>query len=181
MKMKKLTFNRMNNKAEKGLTLMEMLAYLVIAIMIIVGSVAMWKTVSASSKEKTAMSQVMAIQTSYRGYYSSQTDYGTGDMTEIGVSSGIFPTDLKISGSAGAHTVKNGWSGVVTITASGSGATFDISFSGIPKESCNKIAVLKSDWLAVSVNGTALTLPVTPATAMAACTATTNTLVYTSN
>ncbi|MVF24268.1 pilus assembly protein [Methylocaldum sp. BRCS4] len=159
---------------EDGASLLEALAFIIISLLVIGAGIGMWKMTSAGSKENAATGQIMAIQTSYRGLYSGQNSYGTGDITGIGVTAGLFPSDLKISGT----TVTNGWSGSVVV--SGVGTIFTISWGGVPAESCAKLAVIKSDWTGVSINGTAQTLPVTPAAAVAACNAASNTLVFSS-
>jgi len=157
---------------QRGASLIEALAFIIIALLVVAGGVAMWKMTSSGAQENSAINQIMAVQTSYRGLYTNQNSYGTGDITSIGVSSGAFPSDLKVSGT----TVTNGWSGSVVIT--GATTSFTISWANVPSSSCTKIASIKSDWQAVSINGTAQTIPVTPAAAATACNAANNTIVF---
>jgi len=176
---------KIRHKKMAGASLLEALAFIVISLLVLGSGIAMWRTTSAGAKENSAVSQIMALQTSYRGYYSSQTTYGTSgsDITSIGITAGIFPTDMKIP--SGATTVSNGWSGGVTVVSNDS--TFTITYSKVPSDSCAKIAVTKSDWMSISVNGTTTirdNLPLTPAQAAAQCTgswAAGNTLAFTSN
>ena len=178
------SLNKLNHKMV-GASLLEALAFIVISMLVLGSGIAMWRTSSAGAKENSAISQVMALQTSYRGYYSSQTTYGAigADITAIGVTAGIFPTDMKIP--TGSTVVTNGWSGPVTVTSQDS--TFTISYGKVPSDSCSKIAVMKSDWMSVTVNGTTTirdNLPITPAQATAQCTGTWaagNTLTFNSN
>jgi PilS N terminal len=169
--------NMITNNAfrQKGASLLEALAFIIISLVVISGGVAMWRMASSGSLENAATNQIMAVQTSYRGLYSGQNSYGTGNITGVGITAGLFPSDLKISGT----TVTNGWSGAVVVT--GATSTFTISWANVPPESCSKLAVMKSDWVSVTINGTAQTMPITPVAATTACSATANTLVFTSN
>jgi hypothetical protein len=159
---------------QNGASLLEALAFIIIALLVVGGGVAMWKMTSSGAQENSAISQIMAVQTSYRGLYSNQNSYGTGDITSIGISAGAFPSDLKVSGSS----LTNGWSGTVVVT--GASTSFTISWANVPASSCTKIASIKSDWQSVSINGSAQTMPVTPAAAASACNSATNTVVFTS-
>ena len=166
---KAVTIN--NHFKQTGASLMEALAFIIISLLVVGGAVAMWSMTSNGGKENAAMNQIVSIQMSYRGAYSGQSTYGSGDITDTQK----LPSDLKVSGT----TVTNGWNGTVAVT--GAGATFTITWGGVPNVSCPKIAISKSDWSAVSINGTSQTLPVSTAAATAACNAGTNTLVFTSN
>lgn len=173
MKRKKNTPKKINHNkfGQAGANLIEALIFIAIGLLLLLGVIGIYKLVSSGSKESAATSQIIATQISYRGAYGGQNSYGTGDITD----SKNLPSDLKVSGT----TVKNGWDGAVTIT--GASAVFTISWAGVSDVSCAKIAILNADWLGVSINGSAQTLPVTTAAAKLACTNGNNTIVYTSN
>ncbi|MFA6162206.1 MAG: type 4 pilus major pilin [Methylobacter sp.] len=174
MKMNTKNTPRTINKSrfgQAGASLLEALSFIIISLIIVLGAVGLWKMSSSGSKESAAASQILAAQIKYRGAYSGQSSYGTGVITDPN----LLPSDLKVNGAV----VTNGWNGPVVIT--GASGTFTISWAGVPDSSCSKLATINSEWLGVSVNGTAQTLPVTTALANAACKTGSNTVLFTSN
>lgn len=156
---------------QAGANLMEALSYIIVAVIVLLSAVSLWKMASGGGKESAAISQIIAAQSSYRGAYSGQSSYGIGAITDPK----MLPSDLKVNGA----NVTNGWNGAVDIT--GAGGVFTISWGGVPDTSCSKLAIINSDWLSVSINGAAQALPVTKAAANAACNAGNNTVIFTSN
>lgn len=160
-----------NRFGQAGANLLELLIFIVLGLVILLGSVSIYKMSSANSKETTATNQIIATQIGYRSAYAGQSSYGTGDITDAK----NLPSDVKVSGT----TVTNSWNGAVTIT--GATSLFTITWAGVPDGSCAKLAILNADWQSVAINGSTQTLPVTTANAKLACTAGTNTIAYTSN
>jgi hypothetical protein len=174
--MKRLNMNPMSRALNRqaGASLLEAIAFLGVAATIIVGAVALLSTAFSSARSNRSHEEVMAISTGVKRLYMSQAgSYGTVDMTAALANAKIFPSTLAVIGGA----VTNAWNGAVVVT--GATSTFTISYADVPQEVCVELVADSVQWIGVSVNGTALTLPSTVAAASAACNAAANTVVWT--
>lgn len=163
--------------AQRGASLLESIAFLGIAAIVILGAVALLLGSFGSANTNRAQSEVTSIRTGVKKLYMGQSaTYGTGSLNATLVNARVFPTSLAL-GSSGA--VSNAWNGAVTVT--GATANFTISYANVPKDVCINLAAANGDWIAVRVNGTALTLPVSPSAAEGACTASANTVAWTAD
>ena len=108
--------------------------------------------------------------------FSTQSSYGSSDITTYLANSNDVPDTLKRSGT-GPITLTNKWNGAVSVV--GASTSFNISYAAMPKAMCNKILprLKATDWNSVTVGSTAVSLPVSPTAADAACGAT-NTLLF---
>lgn len=124
-----------------------------------------------------AVSNVTSVITAMRSLYQGQGGYGTGSLTATGINAGVFPQGM-VSGTGAGATVHDNWGGSVALQ--GTGATFTLTYGGVPKQSCVKLSTSMkgSSIQGVTVNGTAVT---DVAGAASACSNTTNSIVWTSN
>jgi hypothetical protein len=172
--MKSLTA-RKSKMSQTGASLLEAIAFLGVAAMVILGAVALLLTSFGSAQTNRAEQEITAIQTGVKKLYMGQSaSYGTGTLDAALIHANVFPTTLTVDGSG---NVFNGWNGAVDVE--GNSASFTISYASVPRDACINLASANGDWLGVSINGTDVTLPVTPATADAACTADSNIMVWT--
>jgi type II secretory pathway pseudopilin PulG len=171
--MKNKTISLTSPKAQQGVSLLAVLAVVVIGLFLAKGAISMWSRTYDGAKISAAQNQITAIQMSYRTSYSNDSTYGASgtDITSVEK----LPTDLKIvSGAA-----KNDFDGNVTVTANG--AQFYQTWANVPDDACTRLSTIKSDWKAVYINGNSVALPVSTATATAACNTGANTIRFDSN
>jgi hypothetical protein len=167
---------------ERGTSLLESLAYLGIAALIILGAIALLTGAFSSSNSNTAEQQISAIRSGVKKLYAGQpSGYGTGSQLATLVPAKVFPASLTIGGTTAAPTVTNTFGGAVDVI--GASSSFQVSYAGVPRDVCVNLVAVNSDWTSVQVNGgTALSTPVTPTAATSACSVTSssgNTIVLT--
>jgi hypothetical protein len=167
--------NRNIRNAQRGASLLESIAFLGIAAIVILGAVALLIGGFGSANTNKAQQEVSSIRTGVKKLYMGQSaSYGTANMNAALINAKVFPSTLAVSGT----NVLNAWNGQVVVT--GATATFTISYASVPKDVCINLVSANGDWTGLTVNGTAATLPVTPTTASTACGASTNTIVWSS-
>lgn len=94
-------------------------------------------------------------------------DYGTGDITGVVINAGGLPANMVRSGA-----VQNLYNGAVTVT--GQSQTAIITFTGLPRDACQKLATSIADSSAggpsaISINGTSQSLTLSSSAAQTAC------------
>ncbi|UOD29654.1 pilus assembly protein [Massilia violaceinigra] len=163
-----------------GASLLEAIAYLGIAAIVILGAVSLLTGAFSSAQSNQAGEEVTAIRTAVRKLYMGQ-GYGTVAINETLKKAGAFPGTLAV---AADGTATNVWGGNVVVT--GATGTFTIAYPGLPQDVCVATLVAASGWQKISAPGAAAitTFPVTPAAAATACSVTAaggNALTFTSN
>lgn len=163
-------------RRQRGASLLEGIAYLGIAAIVVMGAISLLTGAFGSAKSNQANEEVIALRTAVRKLYMGQT-YPTTDMAASLITAKAAPGTLAVSGT----TLKNGWGGTVTII--GAGAGFAITYPSVPQDVCVSMLSGASGWTSVATNGaTALTVfPLTVANATAQCSAADNTVVLTSS
>jgi hypothetical protein len=170
--------NRLSHslRHQRGVSLLEAIAYLGVAATIIVGAVALLSSAFSGARANRAQEELTAISTGVKRLYMSQAGaFGTGSLNETLASAKIFPSTLAVAGAS----VLNAWNGAVTVE--GNTTAFDITYANVPQEVCIELLSTTSQFISVAANGSAaLTPPVTIGQASAQCTSpTSNTLVWT--
>lgn len=147
---------------ESGMTLIEILAALAIAAVVVVGALALYQSGSASNDATTMLQDVTAIRASTQELYDGQGGYGTGSLNSVLYTAGKIPSDMTYSG--GTITTRLGG----TLSVTGNTSNFSVSITNVPSDICSQLLAESSDgWQSVAVNGgTPLTaFPISPATA----------------
>jgi X-X-X-Leu-X-X-Gly heptad repeat protein len=172
------TVLRKNPRSQRGASLLEAIAYLGIAAIVVIGAVALLNGAFSSAGSNELSEQVSAIQTGVKKLYMGQTGGYTGISNTILSSAGVFPSTIPVN--AGAAT--NTWGGSVTV-ASPSVGTFTIAYTQVPTSVCINAATAGGSWNSLSINGTpTTTVPATPTEAQTDCSAgNANTMTWTSN
>ncbi|WP_372342591.1 type 4 pilus major pilin [Paraburkholderia megapolitana] len=167
-----------SRRAQRGASLLEAIAYLGIAAIVVIGAVALLNGAFSSAGSNAVAEQVNAIQTGVKKLYMTQGNGYTNVSNLILSQAGVFPGDLAASGA----TVTDNWGGAVTIAAAGTaGSQFTIEFKNVPQSVCISAVTAGGSWSAISVGGTAATsLPVTLTNAEAICVTGGNDIVWTS-
>ncbi|MDH0794619.1 type 4 pilus major pilin [Stenotrophomonas maltophilia] len=162
---------------QQGATVLEIMAWMAIAALIIGGAIAGIASGWSSYKENKEGDHVTALIAntkklqSVSGYGAS----GTNLVPSLIATNGV-PGDMTVSG----NTLTNRYGGTITVVSTGLGYT--VTSPGLPANAC--IAVAKSVSSAGGVttkinSGSASTTPVDTVTATAACTSATNSLAFT--
>lgn len=171
---------RAARRDQRGASLLEAIAYLGIAAIVVIGAVALLNGAFSSAGTNELAEQVNAIQSGVKKLYMGQTDGYTGVSNSTLAAAGVFPSTVPASGT----TATNNWGGAVAVTG-GTGTasgTFMISYANVPKAVCINAVSAGGSWTGISVGGgTPLTVPVSPADAQTACATDSNTIVWTSN
>lgn len=169
--------NRVHRQA--GASLLEIISYLGIASVIILGAVMLLNSAFGGANANRALNEITSIQMNVKKLYMGQQQgFGTGSLNTVIANAGKFPTTLRVAGA----NVFNAWNSAVVVT--GANNQFTISYAGIPRDVCIDLISGSTGFVNVAVNGAAaLTPPVTPAQASGAtgCSAATNTVEWRSN
>jgi hypothetical protein len=163
---------------QRGASLLEAIAYLGIAALVVIGAIALLSGAFSSANTNAVSEQVSAIQTGVKKLYSGQAANYNGLTNLVLANAGVFPASLAAASSTG--TIVNTWNGNVTVV--GTNTDFTITYTAVPQSVCVNAVSAGGGWTSITVNGSALTLPATPADASTACTSATagNTIIWTS-
>ena len=166
---------------QHGASLLEVIAYLGIAAMVVLGAVSLLTGAFGSARANQAAEEMVGIRTAVRKLYLGQS-YPTGSLDSTLLTVNAFPGTL--ARDTTANTVSNSWGGSVAVT--GAGGTFTIAYSAVPRDVCVNMLSGASGWTQVKQgSGTPATVfPVTAAAAADVCSVTGaagNNLVFTAN
>ena len=162
-------------KKQAGATLMEIIAYLAIAGVVVVGAVALFGSASASERATAMQRDISALQAATRSLYAGQGGYGAGSINQVLVSAKKIPSTLNVTGTNKINHRDNG-----EFTITGANQTFTIAVTKVAKEICIPLLTNASGWGKVKV-GTAADItafPITPTQAETSCQAD-NTVTFT--
>ncbi len=182
-------------KKQRGATLLEALAFLGIAAIVVVGAISMFRAAQGSAQSNDMLAQITGIRSAVKNLYASQGAYGgaavygttgappaaEGDfaMNTTLVSAKVIPDTLRVPA---AGTIKSQFGGDVVVM--GGIDYFTIKYTQVPQEVCLKIAPQTgSAWGGLKINGNASVGTDTSAfsvvNAQAQCTpGTSNTLIW---
>ncbi|MBB5391333.1 MULTISPECIES: type 4 pilus major pilin [unclassified Herbaspirillum] len=169
---------RSNSKVarQQGASLLEGIAYLGIAAIVVMGAISLLTGAFSSAKSNQANEEVIGLRTAVRKLYMGQT-YPTTGIPGLLQTAKAAPGTLASDGT----TLKNSWGGTVDIAGSGTG--FQITYPSVPKDVCVSMLSGANGWTSVQTNGgtTVTTFPVTAQIATTQCSAADNSIVYTSS
>ena len=173
---KKRLVTAVNLHKQNGASLLEGIAYLGIAALVVLGAVSLLTSASSSAKANQMTNEVVALRTAVRKIYAGQV-YPAGSLLTTLTSAKAIPTTLQVNGAV----VTNSWGGTVAI-AGESNTTFSITYPGVPKDVCVSVLSGATDWTSAKGAGTAITaFPVTSDNATTTCSGDTNTVELITN
>ena len=157
--------NQRTRRRQRGASLLEAIAYLGIAAIVVIGAVALLNGAFNSASTNELSEQVTAIQTGVKKLYMGQSG-GYADLSNtVLVSAGVLPATVM---AAGDGTVTNNWGGAVTVA--GTATSFTIQYASVPASVCVNAVTGGGSWTSISVGGkTETALPISPGTATADC------------
>lgn len=152
---------------QRGASLLEGLAYLGIAALVILGAVSLLTGAFSSVQSNRGTEEVVSIRTSVKKLYAGASGaYGTTDLTEALNLAKIFPSTLTYN--AATKAMVNAWGGAVTVT--GATNTFVIKYTNVPQDVCISMVSGASGWSTITDGNTSVpAFPATPAAAAATC------------
>lgn len=164
-------------RRQAGTSLLEAIAYLGIAAIVILGAVALLRNAFSSANTNRGLEEVTAIRTGVKKLYMGQTaGYGTDSMNSTLIYAKVFPASLAVNNG----DVTNAWNGGVSVN--GATANFTITYTSVPQDVCINMVSGGNAWVSVNVNGGAdLAPPILPADATTACGEASNIIIWTSN
>ncbi|WP_040502034.1 type 4 pilus major pilin [Herbaspirillum sp. YR522] len=169
---------RSNSKVARqhGASLLEGIAYLGIAAIVVMGAISLLTGAFGSAKSNQANEEVIGLRTAVRKLYMGQT-YPTTGIPALLQTAKAAPGTLAADGT----TLKNSWGGTVDIVGAGTG--FTITYPSVPKDVCVSMLSGANGWTSIKGNANAAvtTFPVTAANATTQCSADDNSIVYTSS
>jgi type II secretory pathway pseudopilin PulG len=161
---------------QRGASLLEGIAYLGIAAIVILGAVSLLTTAFGTAQSNRANEEVISLRTAARKLYTGQT-YPAA-MVPTMIAAKAVPATLVID--TANNTITNTWNGAVTIAGSaGAGGVnnFTITYNSVPQDACVSMLSGATGWTQVTVGTTNITtFPVPANSASNACSAATNTV-----
>lgn len=171
---KPVSINNAGKRGQAGLTLLEAIAFLAIAGLVVGGALAMYSSASNSQSTGQTISEFQSVKASVKSLYAAPAGYGTVSVNGVLVSAKKVPSTLTASGT----TITNFWGGGVVVM--GATTTFYVSYDAVPQAVCVGMLsgiTASNDWQGYNVVAaaaavgamTAITGQIPPATAATAC------------
>lgn len=141
--------------------------------------------IRAGNRANSEAQHIQALATGVKDVYGTARNFGTLTNTVM-INAGKIPDDMNLVGT----NVNNVWNGAVTIAPSTPNTRYTITYVGVPKAECVKMAtILAPSFLIMTIGGTeivnktlATQLDIDPATVATQCSAAaTTTMVFTGN
>jgi hypothetical protein len=157
-------------RKQQGASLLEGIAYLGIAALVVLGAVSLLTGASASAKANQTSSELVALRTAVKKLYAGQA-YPTGSLTGFLTTAKAVPSTLQVSGTS----ITNSFGGAVTVEGTSS-ATFTVTYNNVPQDVCVSVLSGMTGWRSVRQGNGSLeeSFPLTAADATAVCTSTTS-------
>ncbi|ABC36070.1 type 4 pilus major pilin [Burkholderia thailandensis] len=164
------------HRNERGASLLESIAYLGVAAIVIVGAIALLGSAFSSANTNRLAEELNAIQTGTKKLYMGQVNtYGTASLNANLIAAKVFPNTLPTGTN---DAVSNTWGG--TVTVKGAGQTFTVEYTNVPRDVCINTLTAGGNWVSAKVGEKSVNYPVAPTNATGAC-ADNATIVWTSN
>lgn len=171
---------------QRGISLIEGILYLVLALSVVLGGIAVFQNAQLSNRVTEAARGVVSISSETRALHQNARDFGTADLTASLVSAGAVPSNFQDNtGTA----IRHPWGGNVVVT--GADQQFTVELEDVPSDACVRLATADvrgqgvtgigiagiefaaastpADFGGTAGTPAASTLPVTPINAAAGC------------
>ncbi|MDR5726927.1 MAG: type 4 pilus major pilin [Terriglobia bacterium] len=143
------------------------------ALILLVGVLHVGSGVKSNSVATNAAGELAQMALGIQSLYSGQASFASVTDT-VAIDAGKVPSGM-VAGTA----IENEWGGAVTIGPATPATEFTIQEAEVPADACPTLVTQVSSATAISINGTALTLPADAGTVAADCNAASNTLIFT--
>ena len=137
---------RLGAARKRGVTLIEAVLYISIALALIVGGLVFFQQASLAQRTNSAVRNISAIASETRGLYQQQNSFdGLGTLSLI--NAGAVPSSL-IVGSGNTATLRNEWGGTIVVAPNDAitvapalpeDAGFTVTYPGLPTAACVRL------------------------------------------
>lgn len=169
-------------KNQKGITLMEIIAGLLIIGLVVSGALSLFGNADSSQKSNQMASDLTALRSAVKGLYASNGGYGTANINATLKNAKRIPSTMTVDAST-PPVITHSMNGTVTVT--GATSQYTMAVTNVPTDVCVQLLTSSSSgWVSIKVGAAAAitTFPIDPATAASAtnCAASNaNTLTFT--
>lgn len=170
---------RLQPNAQRGASLLEGIAYLGVAAIVVLGAVSLLTNAFSSAQTNRAAEEIISIRTAVKKLYMGQAaSYGAVDFTASLITARVFPSTLAVN--AAGTGITNSWNGAVTVAGSNGGSTFTLTYANVPRDACINLVSGASGWTRIDQagNNAITTFPATPANAAAVCSLANNAISF---
>ena len=122
----------LNAARKRGVTLIEAVLFIVIALALMIGGIIFFQQASLSARINDSIRTIVSVQSETRGMFQSSSNFGTADITPALIAAGAVPAKL-VSGT----TLSNEFGGEITVT--GATADFTVLYEDVPSEACVRL------------------------------------------
>lgn len=120
-----------SSSRQRGASLLEGIAYLGIAAVVVLGAVSLLGGAFGSAKSNQATEEAVAMRTAVRKLYIGQS-YPVESLVPTLIAANAIPSTLAKNNAD--NTLKNSWGGAVTVSGTATG--FEITYAAVPKDVC---------------------------------------------
>lgn len=152
-------------KKQKGITLMEVIAGLLIIGLVVSGALALFGSADSSQKSNQLTSDLTSLRAAVKGLYASQGGYGAVNMNGTLKNAKRIPSTMTVD-AATPPVITHSMNGTVTVT--GATSQYTVAVTNIPTDVCVQLLTQSSSgWVSIKVGAAAAitTFPIDPATA----------------
>lgn len=157
----------------RGFTLIEVLLAGAVGAAIIIAAAMFFIQANNAAKRDAAFQQLQAVIGNVRSLHSGQPDY-QGLTTEIAIKARVFPPSMVRDPNASSAKAINPFGGSVLVEAGATPDVFELTFERVPPDAC--VALVSTNTASIggsveriTVDGAALSLPISVADATARC------------
>lgn len=164
-------------RGQRGASLLEGIAYLGIAAVVVLGAVSLLGSASASAKANQTKEELIALRTAVKKLYAGQS-YPVASMNATLTAAQAVPSTLQVNGNA----ITNSWGGAVTVEGT-TATTFTIVYNNVPQDVCINTLSGLTGWVSVRQGDgqPVMSNPVSTMDATNVCSAASNTIALVSN
>lgn len=133
---------------QRGASLLEAVAFLGIAAIVILGAVALLRNAFGGASINKTQQELVTMRTNVTRLFSSSATYGTSTLSEAIQNAGMAPGTLTYDSTTNKNWI-NSFNG--RTTAGGAGNTFWVAYTRVAQDACVTLATNSTGWLRIKV------------------------------
>lgn len=126
---------KLNYKSAKGFSLLELLLVVAVGAILILSGLAIYRNITNSTQTNDAVRLLNVIKQEVIRVYQGQPTYGTDDFEAMLINMDAIPA----SSLEGSNIVTPFVSGSDSVSVTGQGETFRVSFNNVPQDACIRL------------------------------------------
>jgi hypothetical protein len=135
---------------ERGISLIEGILYLVLAISVIAGGIVLFQNAQLSNRVTDTSRGIVTISSETRALHQNARDFGDVALTNALINSGAVPSNFQDNAGTG---IRHPWGGAVIVT--GDDQQFTIELQDVPSEACVRLSSVNASGQGVAGIGIA--------------------------